>query len=64
MEKRKKIIITIAFIIAVIVTPLIIGALDMLLPAEFNYAILVMYIAYVMGTAAGLVIIWIELWGE
>jgi len=36
----------------------------MILRTEFNHAIIVMYIAYVMGTAAGLVIIWIELWGE
>jgi len=61
MEKRKKIIITIAYIIAVIVMPLVIGALDMLLPAEFNHAIIVMYVMYVLSTAVWCVAI-VNLW--
>lgn len=58
-KNKNKILIAVINIVAVLLTPLLIGAIDMFLPKVFNSAITKMYFAYgILSIAATVMTIW------
>lgn len=58
-KNKNKILIAVINIVAVLLTPLLIGAIDMFLPKVFNSAINIMYVAYgILSIAATVMTIW------
>ena len=59
---KNKIVVTVIYIIAVLLTPLLIGAIGMLLPKVFNPAIETMYVVHgILSIAGTMMIVWMWL---